>query len=368
MWLRSSLFKLSPVPDATIEIGFIGENADTLQRLAAEAIDIMRRRDDVRNVRNSWGNRIPVWQPVYSQIKGQRIGVTRSGAAEWLRVATDGYSLGTYREGDQVLPILLKEEGVAAANLTSLQALPVFSRSGNAYSIEQASDGFVFDFRGSVIKRYNGQRVVKAQCDPQRGANAIRLLDELQAEAEAEIDVPDGYAMKIFGEQESRAESNGALAEYMPLTLILMFVILLLLFGNYRAPIIIALMIPLISIGVVAGLAVTGKTFDFFSLLGLLGLVGMNIKNAVILVSRIEELRSEGMAGIDAVATAAADRFVPVVVASGTTVLGLLPLLFDSMFGSMAATIMGGLIVATLLTLGILPVVYSIFYNIHEKR
>ncbi len=368
VWLRSSLFKLSPVPDATIEIGFIGENADTLQRLAAEAIDIMRRRDDVRNVRNSWGNRIPVWQPVYSQIKGQRIGVTRSGAAEWLRVATDGYSLGTYREGDQVLPILLKEEGVAAANLTSLQALPVFSRSGNAYSVEQASDGFVFDFRGSVIKRYNGQRVVKAQCDPQRGANAIRLLDELQAEAEAEIDVPDGYAMKIFGEQESRAESNGALAEYMPLTLILMFVILLLLFGNYRAPIIIALMIPLISIGVVAGLAVTGKTFDFFSLLGLLGLVGMNIKNAVILVSRIEELRSEGMAGIDAVATAAADRFVPVVVASGTTVLGLLPLLFDSMFGSMAATIMGGLIVATLLTLGILPVVYSIFYNIHEKR
>ncbi len=126
VWLRSSLFKLSPVPDATIEIGFIGENADTLQRLAAEAIDIMRRRDDVRNVRNSWGNRIPVWQPVYSQIKGQRIGVTRSGAAEWLRVATDGYSLGTYREGDQVLPILLKEEGVAAANLTSLQALPVF--------------------------------------------------------------------------------------------------------------------------------------------------------------------------------------------------------------------------------------------------
>ena len=129
-----------------------------------------------------------------------------------------------------------------------------------------------------------------------------------------------------------------------------------------------ACFVPRILIGVVAGLAVTGKTFDFFSLLGLLGLVGMNIKNAVILVSRIEELRSEGMAGIDAVATAAADRFVPVVVASGTTVLGLLPLLFDSMFGSMAATIMGGLIVATLLTLGILPVVYSIFYNIHEKR
>ncbi|MDE6861186.1 MAG: efflux RND transporter permease subunit, partial [Alistipes sp.] len=182
------------------------------------------------------------------------------------------------------------------------------------------------------------------------------------------VDLPDGYEMKVFGEQESRDESNGALAAYMPLTLILIFVILLLLFGNYRSPVIICLMIPLVAIGVVGGLAATGKMFDFFSLLGLLGLIGMNVKNAVILVSRIDELRRDGLTPLDAVVGSAADRFVPVVVASGTTVLGLMPLLFDSMFGSMAATIMGGLIVATLLTLCVLPVVYSIFYNIHENR
>lgn len=368
VWLRSSLFKLSPVPDATIEIGFIGGDADTLRRLAAAVTDIMRSRDDVRNVRNSWGNRIAVWEPQYSQIKGQRIGVSRSRTAQWLRVATEGYRLGDYREGDRVLPILLKEDNTAAANLTNLQALPVFSRSGKAYSIEQASDGFVFDFSTSVIKRYNGQRVMKAQCDPARGVNAIRLLRELQSQVESRVQLPEGYEMKIFGEQESRQESNDALAAYLPLTLVLIFVVLLLLFGNYRSPLVICLMIPLVFIGVVAGLAVTGKMFDFFSLLGLLGLVGMNVKNAVILVRRIDELRSLGGSPVEAVAGAAADRLVPVAVASGTTVLGMLPLLFDSMFGGMAATIMGGLVVATLLTLCILPVVYSIFYNIRENK
>lgn len=368
VWLRSSLFKLSPVPDATVEIGFIGRNIDTLRRLSSAVTDLMRRRDDTRNVRNSWGNRIPVWLPQYSQIKGQRIGISRSCAAQWLRVAAEGYTLGTYREGDRQMPILLKEDNIAANNLTNMQAMPVFSTSGKAHSIEQASDGFRFDFVPSVIKRYNGERVMKAQCDPRRGVNAIALFESVLEEVESEVALPDGYQMKIFGEQESRRESNDALAEYMPLTLILIFVILLLLFGNYRSPAVICLTIPLVGIGVVGGLAVTGKMFDFFSLLGLLGLVGMNVKNAVILVSRIDELRAKGLSALDAVVGSAADRFIPVTVASGTTVLGMLPLLFDSMFGSMAATIMGGLVVATLLTLCVLPVVYSIFYNIRENR
>ncbi len=124
---------------------------------------------------------------------------------------------------------------------------------------------------------------------------------------------------------------------------------------------------PLIFIGVVLGLAVTGKVFNFFSLLGLLGLVGMNIKNAVVLVEQIGVLRAEGKGPYDALVSATRSRIVPVAMASGTTILGMLPLLFDSMFGAMAATIMGGLLVATLLTVCVLPVVYAIFYNIRES-
>ena len=366
VWLRSSLFKLSPVPDAAIEFGFIGDNVDTLRRLAQAAEEIMWRTPGTVNIRNSWGNRVPTWLPLYSQMKGQRIGVTRSQMAQGITIATQGYRLGEYREGDQFMPILLKDENIDAYNLTNLQALPIFTPAGKVYSIEQATDGFRFEYRGGVVKRFNRQRVMKAQCDPGRGVNTMQLFAALRDSISRSVALPDGYSMKVFGEQESQQESNSALAEYMPLTMVLIFIVLLLLFGNYREPIVILLMIPLIFIGVVLGLAVTGKVFNFFSLLGLLGLVGMNIKNAVVLVEQIGVLRSGGKGAYEALTTATRSCIVPVAMASGTTILGMLPLLFDSMFGAMAATIMGGLLVATLLTVCVLPVVYAIFYNIRK--
>ena len=367
VWLRSSLFKLSPVPDAAIEFGFIGDDIDTLRRLTQAAEEIMWRTAGTVNIRNSWGNRVPTWLPLYSQMKGQRIGVTRSQMAQGITIATQGYRLGEYREGDQFMPILLKDENIDTYNLTNLQALPIFTPAGKVYSIEQATDGFRFEYRVGVVKRYNRQRVMKAQCDPGRGVNTMRLYAALRDSVLRGVVLPEGYSMKVFGEQESQQESNSALARYMPLTMVLIFIVLLLLFRNYREPTVILLMIPLIFIGVVLGLAVTGKVFNFFSLLGLLGLVGMNIKNAVVLVEQIGVLRSEGKGAYEALTAATRSRIVPVAMASGTTILGMLPLLFDSMFGAMAATIMGGLLVATLLTVCVLPVVYAIFYNIRKS-
>lgn len=367
VWLRSSLFKLSPVPDAAIEFGFIGDDIDTLRRLTQAAEEIMWRTPGTVNIRNSWGNRVPTWLPLYSQMKGQRIGVTRSQMAQGITIATQGYRLGEYREGDQFMPILLKDENIDTYNLTNLQALPIFTPAGKVYSIEQATDGFRFEYRVGVVKRYNRQRVMKAQCDPGRGVNTMRLYAALRDSVLRGVVLPEGYSMKVFGEQESQQESNSALARYMPLTMVLIFIVLLLLFRNYREPVVILLMIPLIFIGVVLGLAVTGKVFNFFSLLGLLGLVGMNIKNAVVLVGQVGVLRSEGKDAYEALTAATRSRIVPVAMASGTTILGMLPLLFDSMFGAMAATIMGGLLVATLLTVCVLPVVYAIFYNIRKS-
>ncbi|MBO7286130.1 MAG: efflux RND transporter permease subunit, partial [Alistipes sp.] len=128
-------------------------------------------------------------------------------------------------------------------------------------------------------------------------------------------------------------------------------------------PAIVLATLPLIFIGVVVGLMVSGKMFDFFSLLGLVGLVGMHTKSAVILLQRIDELRAQGFTAGAAASRAAAERLSPVVTAAGTTILGMVPLLWDPMFGSMAVTIMGGLIVATLLIVALLPVVYTIFYG-----
>ena len=364
VWLRSSLFKLSPVPDATIEFGFLGDNVDTLLRLTQQVEQLMRQDNRATNIRNSWGNLVPTWMPVYSQIKGQRIGVSRSRMVEWITLATQGYRMGELRRDDEFVPILLKDDDVAGRNLSNLQSMPIFSQSGNVYSIEQASTRFDFDYSTAVVEQYNRQRVMKAQCDPAEGVNTQLLYEDLLRKVKSEVRIPDGYALKVFGEQESQSESNAALAANMPLALVLIFIVLLLLFGNYRDPIVILLMTPLIFIGVTGGLIFTGNSFDFFSLLGLIGLVGMNIKNAVILLSSINELRTEGLSPAEAVVEAAKQRLVPVVLASMTTILALIPLLFDSLFAGMAATIMGGLLVATILTMGVLPVVYALFYKI----
>lgn len=365
--IRSSLFKLSPAVEAAIEIGFIGENIDTLKALTEQAMGIMRQNDMVTDIRNSWGNKVPVWEPVYSQERGQRLGITRQAVAYALKIATNGLPLGDYREKDLFMPILLKEENFDAGNLDNMRTLPVFSATGNVVPLAQVIDRFDLNYNYNVIKRYNRDRVMMAQCDPKRGANTKQAFQQLWSEMQS-IEVPQGYTMKFFGEDESQVESNQALAANMPLTFILMFIVLLLLFRTYRKPVVILLMVPLIFIGVVFGLLLLGRMFDFFALLGLLGLVGMNIKNAIVLVDQIGIEQTNGLAPLDAVVQATKSRIVPVAMASGTTILGMLPLLFDAMFGGMAAGIMGGLLVASLLTIIVLPVTYSLIYRISARE
>ena len=361
---RTTLFKLSPAVDAAIEIGFIGNNVDSLVMLTNKVLEIMHRDDDLINVRNSWGNKIPVWKPVYSPERAQPLGVSRQSMAQSIQIGTSGMTLGEYREGDQVLPILLKDNTVDSFRINDLRTLPVFGTTQETTTLEQVVSEFDFQYKFSNVKDYNRQMVMMAQADPRRGVNAIAAFNKIWKEVQEEIQVPEGYTMKYFGEQESQAESNAALAANMPLTFFLMFITLLFLFRTYRKPIVILLMLPLIFIGIVLGLILLGKSFDFFSVLGLLGLIGMNIKNAIVLVDQIDIEVASGKAPLNAVISATTSRIIPVAMASGTTILGMLPLLFDAMFGGMAATIMGGLLVASALTLFVLPVAYCAIHKI----
>jgi multidrug efflux pump subunit AcrB len=366
-WIRSTLFNLAPAVETPIEIGFIGENIDTLERLTINAMQLMRDVPGVTDVRSSWGNKVPVWIPNYSQEKGQRLGITRQSMASSIKLATNGLAMGEYRERDVFMPILLKEENIERFNLSNLNTLPVFNANGKTVPLEQVIVSSEVDFSYNTIKRYNRQRVMMAQCVPVRGENTAATAKKVFAAME-QIKIPEGYKMKIFGEAESSAESNAALAANMPLTFLLMFLVLLFLFRSYRKPVMIMLMVPLIFIGVVFGLVTTGKTLDFFAILGVLGLVGMNIKNAIVLVDQIGIEMKAGLAPLEAVIQATKSRIIPVTMASGTTILGMLPLLFDAMFGGMAASIMGGLLVATLLTIFVLPVTYSLMFNISVSK
>ncbi len=362
---RSALFALSPVPDAAIEIGFIGDNIDTLVALTQRAKEIARKNDMVMEVRNSWGNKVPVWKPLYSQEKGLRLGITRQQMAYSLRSATNGVPLGEYREGDVFMPILLKDADRDSMNLNDIKTLPVYSAKGRSVKVEQVIDDFSLDYEYSVVKRYNRQRYMMMQCEPKRGANTMAAFSQLWQQIEQEVQVPEGYKLQYFGEQSEQDKGNKAIAANIPLMFGLIYLTLLFLFPKYyRKPVLIMCMLPLIFIGVVLGLLVFGKSLDFFAMLGLLGLIGMNIKNAIVLVDEIGLQLSSGLAPVNAVIEATKTRIVPVTMASGTTILGMLPLLGDAMFAGMAATIMGGLFVSTILTIFVLPVTYCIFFKI----
>ena len=365
---RSALFALSPVPDAAIEIGFIGDNVDTLVALTQRAQEIARNYDQVMEVRNSWGNKVPVWKPLYSQEKGLRLGITRQQVAYSLRSATNGVPLGEYREGDVFMPILLKDADKDSISLNDIKTLPVYSAKGRSVKVEQVIDDFSLDYEFNVVRRFNREPCMLMQCEPKRGANTMAAFSHLWKEVQEKIQVPEGYKMTYFGEQSEQDKGNKAIAANIPLMFGLIYVTLLFLFPKYyRKPVLIMAMLPLIFIGVVLGLLVFGKSLDFFAMLGLLGLIGMNIKNAIVLVDEIGLQLNVGLSPVNAVIEATKTRIVPVTMASGTTILGMLPLLGDAMFAGMAATIMGGLFVSTILTIFVLPVTYCVFFKIKSE-
>ena len=365
---RSALFALSPVPDAAIEIGFIGDNVDTFVALTQRAQEIARNYDQVMEVRNSWGNKVPVWKPLYSQEKGLRLGITRQQVAYSLRSATNGVPLGEYREGDVFMPILLKDADKDSISLNDIKTLPVYSAKGRSVKVEQVIDDFSLDYEFNVVRRFNREPCMLMQCEPKRGANTMAAFSHLWKEVQEKIQVPEGYKMTYFGEQSEQDKGNKAIAANIPLMFGLIYVTLLFLFPKYyRKPVLIMAMLPLIFIGVVLGLLVFGKSLDFFAMLGLLGLIGMNIKNAIVLVDEIGLQLNAGLSPVNAVIEATKTRIVPVTMASGTTILGMLPLLGDAMFAGMAATIMGGLFVSTILTIFVLPVTYCVFFKIKSE-
>ena len=365
---RSALFALSPVPDAAIEIGFIGDNVDTLVALTQRAQEIARNYDQVMEVRNSWGNKVPVWKPLYSQEKGLRLGITRQQVAYSLRSATNGVPLGEYREGDVFMPILLKDADKDSISLNDIKTLPVYSAKGRSVKVEQVIDDFSLDYEFNVVRRFNREPCMLMQCEPKRGANTMAAFSHLWKEIQEKIQVPEGYKMTYFGEQSEQDKGNKAIAANIPLMFGLIYVTLLFLFPKYyRKPVLIMAMLPLIFIGVVLGLLVFGKSLDFFAMLGLLGLIGMNIKNAIVLVDEIGLQLNAGLSPVNAVIEATKTRIVPVTMASGRTILGMLPLLGDAMFAGMAATIMGGLFVSTILTIFVLPVTYCVFFKIKSE-
>lgn len=360
-------FMVSPIPDAQLEATFTGPDPEVLRDLAEQAKTIMREETIAMNVRDSWGEKIMVIEPNFSQSKGQLLGVTKEGMASSLKMLANGIPVGNYREGDKFMPILLLNSERKNLSFNNAGSYPVFSITGEAVALRQVTQGHTLDWRNGVIRRYNRERALSAQCDAVRGVETPELEALILPKLE-KIELPPGYGLRYEGMKYYQDVTQNAIAKNFPLTLILFIFILVILFNDYKKPIIILLSVPLMMIGIIAALLISGAPYGFFATLGLLGLVGMVIKNAIVLIDQINLEQDEGKHPYIAVVNATKSRVIPVSMAAGTTILGMLPLLPDPMFGGMAATIMGGLFAATLLTIIVIPVLYIIFFKVKKPN
>jgi multidrug efflux pump subunit AcrB len=360
-------FMVSPQPDMAIEATFTGPDPEVLRGLAEEAKQIMREEPLAQNVRDSWGEKILVLEPQYSQSRGQLLGVTKENMATSLKMLTNGIPVGNYREKDKFMPILMLDKYRKEFNFDNISSFPVLSMSGEAVSLDQVTEGQGIEWRNAVIKRYNRQRALAAQCEPIPGIEVPELEEIIFPLIEA-MELPDGYNLRYEGVKFYQVYTQEAIAKFMPLMLLIFIIILTILYNSYKKMLIILLAVPLMMIGIVLSLFITGAPFGFFATLGVLGLIGMVIKNAVVLMDQVNIELAEGKDQYTAMVYAARSRVIPVSMAAGTTILGMIPLIPDPMFGGMAATIMGGLFAATLLTVIVIPVIYAIFYNIKKPE
>jgi len=228
-------------------------------------------------------------------------------------------------------------------------------------------DGFELTAQDTLIQRRNRVRTLTVQANPQPGETAAEAFARFSAIVE-EIELPRGYSREWGGEHEANIEANSSLGGVLPFSFLVMVVTSILLFQTVRQPLIIWLIVPMSTVGVTAGLLLTNVAFSFTALLGLLSLSGMLIKNAIVLVDEVDQRIRRGDDRFDAVRDGSVSRLRPVMLAAGTTILGMTPLIFDAFFQGMAVTIISGLAFATILTLIATPVIYALFFRIRAGK
>jgi multidrug efflux pump subunit AcrB len=288
--------------------------------------------------------------------------------ANAIKMLTDGVHVSEYREGNQLMPILVKDQRKETTDYGNLGSITILNNKGESIPIDRVVDGFDVSWENAVIRRFQRERALAVQAEPLYGVESA-VLEQILMPKLTEIELPEGYSIRWDGMYFEQTLTQTAIMENVPLMIISIFVILMILFNSFKKSIVIMLILPLITIGVVLGFLLTGLPFDFFALLGILGLIGMVTKNAIVLMEQVDiEIKENERDLYDAIVTAALSRTLPVSMAAGTTILGMIPLLPDPMFGGMAATIMGGLLVATILTLVILPVIFALFFKIKPKE
>lgn len=364
-------FVLGPGGGSDIEVRLRGPDRDVLRRLSAEIETVMRADPVSRDVRNDWRQRTKMLVPVLNDTNVARLGLTRRDIADTLLRTYNGKRVGTYREGDELIPIVARAPERERQDVGEYADVQVWSTiAGGTVPLAQVVRRMDARWVDHIIERRDRQPTITPQCNAAEGP-ASRLLGRLMPKIEQryeelkkELGLGAEYDLQWGGEYENSGDAQAGIAAKLPLTFLIMVLIVLALFNAIRQPLVIWLTVPLGIIGVTWGLLIAGEPFGFMALLGMLSLTGMMVKNAVVLVDEMDAQIREGKPRMSAIMDASVSRLRPVAMAAFTTVLGMIPLLPDVFFSSLAVTIMGGLGFATVLTLVFVPVLYAIFFKV----
>ncbi|NRB41861.1 MAG: efflux RND transporter permease subunit [Pseudomonadales bacterium] len=358
--------RIGPGRDSKIEARFTGPDAAVLRQLSEQAKVMMNQDAEAVEVRDDWRHPVKKIRPVFNERVARQLGITRQELASALQSASDGVTVGVYRDGIRLLPIKVRSPDVERRDVASLQDVQVWSPVlGKSVPIGQVVERFETVYENAMIRSRNRGWTIIASCNPS-GELADALFNRLRAQIET-IELPPGYALSWGGEYEDSSEAQEALFQALPGGFLLMMIVTILLFGRVRQPLMIWLIVPLAIIGITFGLLLVDGAFDFMALLGSLALIGLMIKNAIVLVEEIDMQIEEGKEALTAILDATVSRMRPVMMAASTTILGLIPLLSDVFFVNMSITMMFGLGVATVLTLVLLPTVYATLFSIKYR-
>ncbi|WP_339764724.1 efflux RND transporter permease subunit [uncultured Sulfitobacter sp.] len=360
--LQSKRIIFGPPVSSDIAARFSGPDADVLRDLANQAKEILiTATPNLHSEYIDWREQEIVTRPLYAEDRAQAAGISRSDVANAIALATNGIPAGTYRERDRLIDIIVRTPRSETARDGQLLDQIVYSSAIQDYlPLMQLIDGFEVLTQNPVVERRNRVQTITVNANVIDGLTAPSVFPEVRAQIEA-IELPPGYVMEWGGEFESAGDAQESLGKQMPLSFGTMLLITILLFGKLRQTAVIWTIVPMSIIGVSLGLLFTGLAFSFTALLGLLALSGMLIKNAIVLVEEIDVQKAEGLSQKEAIITASVSRLRPVILAAGTTILGMIPLLYDGFFAAMAVTIMGGLGFASVLTLIGVPVLYHTY-------
>lgn len=360
-------FMLGPGGGKKIEAAFSGPDSNVLRQLAEQAKQLMAETPELVAIQDDWRQQVPVLKPVYASDRAQQFGLTTQELNQALEQSLIGSRVGVYREGNDLVPIVVRAPESERTHERSIENTQVFSPTAGQYlQLAQFVDRVDLEWQDSMLRRIDRVPTIMAQADPRSGVLTSEALDAVKEKIE-NMPLPVGYQLEWFGEYKEAKEADEGLMISAPYGFAAMVLAVVFMFNGIRQALVIWCTVPLAVLGVAIGLVVFQTPFEFMATLGFLSLVGMMVKNAIVLVDQAENEVNNGKAAYDAIIDAAMSRARPVILGATTTILGVAPLLVDPFFKSMAVTIMFGLLFATVLTLVVIPLNYALFFRVKPK-